>query len=265
MATVNSRETLKAHCLRSLGAPVIQIELADEQIYDIIDDVIQLYRERIYDGTSEHFLKYQVTQADIDNAATLVFDNNLSPYQSNNNFIVLPEYITSVIEVLTLNRNSVGDLFGRSLEFFARENLLYNNNGATFDIISIPLMQEYLGAINYLTKPETRCRFNYNTGKLYIDKNIKTMLGTFIVIRCTKWVNPEEFTKMYNSRFIKTLTSILMKRQWGTNLSKFSDISMPGGIKFNASGIISSAEKELDEFMSKMSADWELMPTMMIG
>lgn len=262
---VNSKDTLKEHCLRRLGKPVINIEVADEQIDDIIDDVIQLYRERIYDGTEEVFLKYQITQADISNATTLVLDNNVLPYKTNNNFISLPEYITSVIEVLTTNATSIGDMFGRSLEFFARENLLYNNKSTQFDIISLPIMNEYLGAINHLTKPETRCRFNYNTGKLFIDKDISNLLNYYIIIRCTKYISPEQYKQTYNSRFIKELTTIKMKLQWGSNLMKFKDLSLPGGIKYDSVQIYSSAKTELDEFMKSMRVDWELMPTMLIG
>jgi hypothetical protein len=265
MSIVNSRLSLKEHCLRSLGKPLINIEIADSQIDDIIDDVIALYQERVYDGTSEHFLKYQITQTDIDNAKTLVLDNNLSPYQSNNNFIVLPEYITTVHEVLTLSKTSVGDMFQRSAEFFARENILYNNSVVQFDLISIPLATEYIGALNYLTKPETRTRFSYNTGRLYLDQDIKSMLNCFIVIRCTKWNDPDQFTRMWGNRFIRELTTIKMKLCWGGNLMKFSDISLPSGIKYNADKIYNSAKDELDIFMSKMAADWELMPTMLIG
>lgn len=263
--TVVSRESLKEHCLRSLGKPVINIELADEQIDDIIDDVIQLYRERIYDGVEEVFLKYQITQTDIDNANSLVLDNNVLPYKSNNNFIILPEYITSIIDVLSINNSSVGDMFGRSLEFFARENLLYNNRGTQFDIVSIPIMNEYLGAIKHLTKPETRCRFNYNTGKLYIDTDINKMLNSYIVIHCNKWIYPEQYRNMYNSRFIKELTTIKMKLQWGSNLIKFKDMSLPGGIKYDSAQIYNSAKTELDEFMKRISVDWETMPFMLIG
>jgi len=265
MSLSTSRENLKKYALRRLGAPVINIEIADEQVDDIIDDVIQLYRERVYDGAEEVFLKYQITQTDIDNAKTLVPEAVGSPFMHNNNFIILPESITSVTEVLSLNKTYVGDMWGRSAEFFARENLLYNGNAVGFDIVSYQLFQEYLGAIKYLFTSETRCRFAYSSGRLFIDNNIQNMLGCFIVIRCTRWVDPDEFTRVWNSRFIKDLTTIKMKKQWGQNLSKFSGVSLPGGIKFNSDQIINQAEKELEAFMNSMASDWEIFPTMLIG
>ena len=66
MSTPASRSEFKQYCLRQLGAPVLEINLADEQCEDIIDDGIQFFQERHFDGCARMYLKYQITQADID-------------------------------------------------------------------------------------------------------------------------------------------------------------------------------------------------------
>ena len=66
MSTPSSRSEFKQYCLRQLGAPVLEINLADEQCEDLIDDGIQFFQERHFDGAARMFLKYQITQADID-------------------------------------------------------------------------------------------------------------------------------------------------------------------------------------------------------
>ena len=66
MSTPSSRSEFKQYCLRQLGAPVLEINLADEQCEDIIDDGIQFFQERHFDGCARMFLKYQITQGDID-------------------------------------------------------------------------------------------------------------------------------------------------------------------------------------------------------
>lgn len=45
MSRVTSRTELKEYCLRKLGEPVIEINVADEQVEDRIDDAFQFYRE----------------------------------------------------------------------------------------------------------------------------------------------------------------------------------------------------------------------------
>ena len=44
------REELVDYALRRLGAPVLEINLADEQIEDLLDDAIQFFQERHFDG-----------------------------------------------------------------------------------------------------------------------------------------------------------------------------------------------------------------------
>jgi hypothetical protein len=43
MAQPSDRETFKEYCLRKLGAPVIEINVADEQVEDRIDEATALY------------------------------------------------------------------------------------------------------------------------------------------------------------------------------------------------------------------------------
>ena len=66
MAQPASRTDLINYCKRQLGAPVLEINVADEQIDDLVDDALQLFHERDYDGSIQTFLKYKITQADID-------------------------------------------------------------------------------------------------------------------------------------------------------------------------------------------------------
>ena len=49
-----------------MGFPVLEINVADEQFQDLLDDAIQIYQERHYDGIVRMYLKYKITQEDID-------------------------------------------------------------------------------------------------------------------------------------------------------------------------------------------------------
>ena len=66
MAQPSSRQTLVDYCKRQLGAPVLEINVADEQIDDLVDDALQYWHERHYDGVSQIYLKYKITQEDVD-------------------------------------------------------------------------------------------------------------------------------------------------------------------------------------------------------
>ena len=66
MAQPSSRQELIDYCLRQLGAPVLEINVAEEQLQDLMDDAIQHFQERHYDGVEKTFLKYQITEKDVE-------------------------------------------------------------------------------------------------------------------------------------------------------------------------------------------------------
>ena len=68
MAKPSTRDQLIDHCLRRLGAPVIEINVEDDQVEDRIDEAVQYFAQYHYDGSERMYLKYQVTQDDIDRA-----------------------------------------------------------------------------------------------------------------------------------------------------------------------------------------------------
>ena len=45
MATPTSRDELIEYAKRQLGAPVLEINVADEQVEDILDDAIQYFQD----------------------------------------------------------------------------------------------------------------------------------------------------------------------------------------------------------------------------
>lgn len=61
MARPTTRQELIDYCLRSLGAPVIEINVDDDQVEDRIDEAFQFYRDYHYDAVEMVYLKEQIT------------------------------------------------------------------------------------------------------------------------------------------------------------------------------------------------------------
>ena len=76
MAIPNSRVTLKEYALRALGAPVLEINVDDDQIEDRIDEAMEVFRLYHYDGIEKVYLKHQITPTQLaivgNNAKSLV-------------------------------------------------------------------------------------------------------------------------------------------------------------------------------------------------
>ena len=60
MAQPSTRSELITYAKRQLGAPVLEINVADEQVEDLLDDAIQYFQERHFDGVYPSFLKYKI-------------------------------------------------------------------------------------------------------------------------------------------------------------------------------------------------------------
>lgn len=65
MANPISRQTLKEYCLRDLGAPVVEINVDDDQLEDRIDQAIQYWTLYHYEGVEEMYLKQQIRASEI--------------------------------------------------------------------------------------------------------------------------------------------------------------------------------------------------------
>ena len=78
MAKPQTRQQLKEYCLRQLGAPVIEINVDDDQLEDRIDESIQIYNDYHYDGSEKIYLKHVITAEDITNEYLSVGDETIS-------------------------------------------------------------------------------------------------------------------------------------------------------------------------------------------
>ena len=140
MAIPNSREALKQYALRKLGAPVIEINVAEVQIQDRIDDAIQKWQEFHQDGTAKTYFKHQVTQDDIEKRSIPLPDNILQVYQ------VFP--IANVF--------NISGIFGYKYQYILNE--LPNLLGG--DISNFYLNQQHLELISQIFSGSTIFRFN---------------------------------------------------------------------------------------------------------
>ena len=57
MSKPNTRQGLIDYCLRRLGAPVLEINVDDDQIDDLVDDAIQHFQDYHFDGIQRVYFK----------------------------------------------------------------------------------------------------------------------------------------------------------------------------------------------------------------
>jgi hypothetical protein len=280
MAQPSTRQELIDYCLRKLGAPVLEINVAMEQIEDLVDDAIQLFNERHFDGVYQTYLKYKVTQEDIDRgrakgidgigvASTSVTTNIVGTattfnYYENSNYLQVPNHVIGVNKVFHFEgSNSIASgMFSIKYQLFLNDIYYW---GST-ELLTYSMVKTYLEDINFLLTTQKQIRFNKRQDRLYLDIDWSSLKeGEYLIIDCYRMMNPNDYSKVWNDSFIKPYLTALIKKQWGQNLIKFQGVKLPGGVELNGRQLYDDGQREIDVIIEKMSLTYELPPLDMIG
>ena len=268
MATPATREQLKQYCLRTLGKPVIEINVDDDQLEDRIDEALQYYAQYHYDGIRRTYLKYQYTEADktriTGNSSESVTKNSITTsWSEGNNFLVVPESVISVINIFPFSDKGNLNLF--DVRYQLRLNDLYDFSSTS--IINYDVVLRHLDFLDHVLVGEKPLRFNQHDNRLYVDMDWANDLtvGEYLVIEAYRKLDPTVYTDVYNDIYLKRYATALIKKQWGANLSKFNGVTMLGGVSLNGQQIFSEALQDIQKLEEEIRNTFELNPAMMIG
>ena len=271
MAGPDTRVKLIDYCLRRLGNPVIDINVEGQttnpdgssnstndyvsnenasQILDRIDDALQYYQEYHFDAIKRVFLKYQITQTDIDNKYITV--SGMSS-----------DTITGIVKIFPISSSSSGTVNMFDLNYQLRLNDLFDLMDV--ELLHYTMVNQHLSTIDHLINGTHPFDFDRHDNKLYIymdwDNDVK--VDEYICIESYAIIGPN--ASVYNDRWLKQYATALLKKQWGENLIKYDGITLPGGVTYNASGILSGATEELATLESEMQMRYEEMPQFLVG
>ena len=219
MAQPASRSQLKDYCLRQLGAPVLEINVADEQIDDIIDDAIQYFHERHFDGVLRTYLKYQVTQDDIDRGkgpgengvlgittttATSTIDGASMQFdwEENSNYLQVPPAVIGVEKVFHFDgsQSMSNGMFSIKYQLFLNDIYFWG----AMEMLTYNMTRTYLSDLEFALTTQKQFRFNQRMDRLYLDVSWSELTaGDYIVIDCFRTLDPNDYVRVWNDSFLK--------------------------------------------------------------
>ena len=271
MATPSTKATLKEHCLRTLGKPVIEINVDEDQIDDRIDDALQYFAQYHYDGVEKVYLKHKITQADIDRAATNdtttgtdKVDNSITAnWLEGKGFLPIPESVLSVVKIFSFEDKNTTNMF--DIRYQLHLNDLYDFTSES--IIHYQMTMQQLDMLDHILVGEKPIRFNQHQNRLYIDMDWANDISVdeHLIIECYRKLDPTSYTDIYNDIYLKRYTTALIKRQWGSNLSKFEGVQMLGGVTLNGAKLFEEAQADIEKLEEQIQLAYELPPNYMIG
>ena len=271
MAIPTTKSTFKEYCLRNLGKGVIDINVSDDQADDRIDEALQYFAQYHYDGIEKVYLKHEITQADVDRAAsnttttaTDTIDSSITAsFTEGKGFIPMPSAVVSVIQIFPFDDIATNNMF--DIRYQLRLNDLYDFSSTS--VMHYQMTMEHLDFLSHILVGEKPIRFNQHQNRLYIDMDFANDIdvGQFIIIECYRKIDPATYTDIFDDIYLKRYATALIKRQWGANLSKFSGVAMLGGVTMNGETIYTQAQEELEKLEEQIQLSFETPIDYMVG
>ena len=374
MSIPTTRETLKQYALRSLGKPVIEINVDDDQLEDRIDEALQYYAQFHYDGIRRTYLKYKLTAEDkirsknpnfINEASTqstpvqsqsltsvvitdtignfscdatnltlaigqivtitglntgsgsivgysgtnesspnnqknyyiiatngnttfqlsatsggsniittagsttgLTFSNSASStfktsFSESGNYIICPPSVVSVINILPFSDKGNLNMF--DVRYQLRLNDLYDF--ASTSIINYDMVLRHLDFLDMILVGKKPIRFQQHDNRLYIDMDWEydLQVGEYLIIDCYRKLDPNTYPNVYNDLWLKRYVTQKFKLQWAQNLSKFSGVTMLGGVTLNGDKLMTEAAAEIEKLEQEIRNTYEIPAAFLVG
>jgi hypothetical protein len=249
MANPNTRQELIDYALRRLGAPVIEINIDDDQIEDRVDDALQFYQEYHSDATMRVYLKHQITAADVTNKYITLNDNIL--------------YVKRVFPI----GDSQSSINMFSVKYQMHLNDLYDLSYVG-DLMYYEMVQQYVSLLDMkLNGNGEFVRFNRHMNQLHLDLDWESDVkeNDYVIVECMRIVDPSTYSDVYNDMFLKQYVTALIKQQWGANLIKFEGMQLPGGVTLNGRQLFDDATEEISQIREQMQLNYEMPVDFYIG
>ena len=224
-----SREEFKDYILRKIGAPVIQVNVSEEQIEDRVDEAVSFWRDYHYNGSQMVYLKHELTQNDVDNG-----------------YIKLPPNILGISKVFDLN-TSISASTGM---FNVQYQFVLNNltDLTSYGITNYYMTMQHLEFLQEMLVGKQMVRYNKHVNKLYIDVAKSSLsVGRYIIVEAYDIIDPDEYADVWSDRWLQNYASVLVREQWGLNLTKFTNMQLVGGVSFNGEQILQEARAEREK------------------
>jgi hypothetical protein len=88
-------------------------------------------------------------------------------------------------------------------------------------------------------------RYNKHVNRLYIDADKASLVADrYIIIEAYDIIDPDAYSDVWGDRWLQNYASVLVREQWGLNLTKFTNMQLVGGVQFNGEQILSEARAE---------------------
>lgn len=240
-----SKSDFQEYCLRKLGAPVIDINVNEDQVDDRIDEALQFYQTYHYDAVERIVITHDLTQEDIDNQ-----------------YITLPSEILSVIRMVYDGNNLMKGGFGTNLWHSMKAiayDIGFGSGACRYGTSYFTSMMTYMAQLEFTFNVKKTIEFQLRNHHLYIntDWNTNFSVDGVLAFECYRAIDPSTYVDIWNDRALQEYAVCLIGCQWGANLSKFDNVQLPGGLTLDGDKIYDRYNEWKERLEEEFSLKWE--------
>jgi len=181
----------------------------------------------------------------------------------DNTYITLPENIIGAINIF-----DVGDAVNTNNLFNIRYQIALNDLYTLTSQSMVPyfMAMQHIQLLEELLVGKQPIRYERHRDRLHIDMDWnKVDVGHYIIIEAYEIIDPDVWTDAWADRWLQNYCTAKIKYQWGSNLTKFTGLNLPGGVQFNGDKILDDAAAEIAKMEEEMLNSYSLPNMDMIG
>jgi hypothetical protein len=261
---IKSYDHLAQRVRRTLGEPLIEIEISSEQMYELIDIAIEWFTK--FSGVTEEYLIFRSdlyrrgVGLKIDRLFSITpeLNNSSDPSQPENPDgydFDLDDY-RKVVDVFSLeqgNTSGVNTLF--TIEHTIAQQAYFGHllGNVGYDLVTWHVLKDWLDTREKLLALKPYFRFNPDTQMLKLIPEPNTSNVYFGLIGC-KVQKP--IRDLVSQLWVFRYTTALTKISIGHTRGKYGGTSLFGGQTVNYQDVMRQGEKEKDELEKELMSNY---------
>jgi len=173
--------------------------------------------------------------------------------------IRVPENIISISRVHKVDSFSSTGMYNYEYQYFLNNFDAFYGNAAGYGLTGYYIQKQYVEYIDFMLNTSPAIRYSKAKNRLYLDIDWKRpKKNNYFLIECYEVTDPDIFGDVYKNIWIKKYSTALAKKQVGTNLKKYENTELPGGVQLNGQAMYDEAMEDIKELEEEVKENLQL-------
>ena len=199
-------------------------------------------------------------------------DENIEFLDNGQVGIKVPDSVISVVRVAKVDSFAQAGIYNYEYQYFLNNfDWFYGHGAASGGLTGYYIQKTYVEHIDFMLNTAPAIRYNKHRNRLYLDidwKRIERNQGrgdNFLLCEVYEVADPEIFGQVYQDMWLKRYSTALAKQQWGSNLKKYQNTELPGGVTLSGQELYDEARTEIEALETELKESQLEMDSILWG